>query len=187
MIMPISTTTDLDELQQLIRKSTTLPPGTLLGIDGMDGSGKSCLAEQLAPLLGAKHINLDDFLNPNQGGFLDHLRYDELRKAISQAMDTGPVIVEGDCLREVLGRLCLKAEINIYIKHDIVCGYWQGGSFLNSGSLDKALAEEEERDLRDADTLSGLRRELIIYHYQYLPQENADFVYERRFREPCAH
>ncbi len=146
------------------------------------GSGKSSLAKQLAPLLGAIHIEIDDFINQKQGGLLDHLRYDELRNAARQDMDKGPVIVEGDCLREVLRRLCLEAELDIYIKHNIVCGYWQGGSFLNSVFLDEALAEEEERALRDADTLSGLCREFIIYHYQYLPQENADFVYERRVR-----
>lgn len=185
MILPGVTTTNIDELQQLILARATLQPGTVIGIDGINGSGKSCLAEQLAPLLRAKHINLDDFLNPSQGGFLNHLRYDELRKVISQAMAEGPVIVEGVCLREVLRRLCLEAELHIYIKHNIVCGYWQGGSFLNSGFLDEALAEEKERALRDdADTLSGLRLELINYHHKYLPHENPDFVYERRVREP---
>lgn len=189
LVRSVRTTTNLAELQQLIFKSTILQPETIIGIDGMDGSGKSCLAAQLASLIGASHINLDDFLNENQGGFVDHIRYDDLRNVIRQAMPEGPVIIEGCCLRAVLDRVALAAGLHVYVKN-FVNGYWQRGNLLEACCAVAAIAKEEEilrnfYDLSGAPfnpdeyLLSALKREIIIYHFQYRPHEHADLVYER--------
>jgi hypothetical protein len=189
--MPDRTAINLAELQQLIHDKTTLKPGTLIGIDGMDGSGKSYLAKKLASLFCANYIEFDDFVNKHQGGFLDYLRYDELSDAIRQSLAERPVIIEGCCLLEVLGRLSITAKLHIYVKY-LVHGIWQRGGFLDACCALAAIANEEEKLRMLVDPFddpvgpgeslcSALKRDLIIYHYQYRPHQCADFVYKREY------
>lgn len=47
-----------------------------IGIDGVDGSGKTTLAKNLAEQLDVPLISLDDYLDEKRDGYLDHLRYE---------------------------------------------------------------------------------------------------------------
>lgn len=180
----------LDALQKAIAAYLLRTDAPVLAIDGMDGSGKSWLAERLAASIHAAHLNLDEFLNQKRGGFLDHLRYDELAAAVNRARDGGAVIIEGVCVLEVLQRLGVKPSVHIYVKHLVAGCIWQPEGMLSMASVSAALAREEEECRRFAklsgdpveageDLLGGLVREVIAYHYTFRPHESPDIVYER--------
>src|ERR1041384_8246363 len=141
--MPTRPTRDLSELAGTI---LSLERNHVIGIDGLDGSGKMYLAQRLAPCLNARHINLDDFLNRNEGGFLNHLQYENARGAATAALNTGRVIVEGDCLRTVFERLGLVADLSFFVKHVTADGIWFEGDFLTLAiSAEEVLAMEQKQ------------------------------------------
>lgn len=65
----------------------------LIIIDGVDGSGKSALAKEIALELGCAHINLDDYLEKNRGSFVKHIKYKPLKSEMDKA--ESPFIIEG--------------------------------------------------------------------------------------------
>jgi hypothetical protein len=186
--MPAQTTRDSSELADILLSRDKIH---LIGIDGFDGSGKTFLAGRLAKTLSARHINLDDFLNDNESGFLNHLRYEELQAAANEALAAGRVIVEGDCLRAVLGRIGLAADSHVYVKQVSADGSWHRADFLNlADSVEETLAIEQESAERfeecrgnivepGKNLITGLRRDLITYHFHYRPHECADLIFER--------
>jgi len=77
---------------------------TRIAVDGIDCAGKTTLANQLARLLGATRISVDDYLRPAEeryrrgpespeGYFLDSFDYDRFRRAVL-ATD-GTVVADG--------------------------------------------------------------------------------------------
>jgi uridine kinase len=72
-------------------------------VDGIDGSGKSTLAKEISDKLGIIHINLDDYLNKNHGGFADFIDYSSLQDLIEQTNIS--IIIEGVCALAVVKKL----------------------------------------------------------------------------------
>ena len=173
-----------------------LPEGSLITVDGLDGSGKSHLARKLAEELKAEHVEIDRFLNQKQGGFLDQIRYDELGDALQQSHAGSSAVVEGCCTQEVMKRAGRVPDLKIYVKKIDVAQVdgqrierWTDGNFLTEyGNPQDALAGEEEA-LREYQTLFSeeqgqadlpcLQKELIQYHFQYRPHETADLIFAR--------
>lgn len=162
-------------------------------IDGIDGSGKSFLATELASRLNAVHLDLDTFLDREKGGFKDYLRYEELKRTYEKSLGKNTIIIiEGVCVIEVMERLYLKPDVRIYVKRLMAGGMWFDGKFLDLGNnADEVIKIEEER-IREfssmfndkADTtndvvLSGLRKEIIRYHFGHLPHLKADYLFQR--------
>ena len=80
----------------------------LIGIDGLDGSGKSSLAAWLSWQLEMPAIHLDTYIIQDSEPLT--FRSDHLKKAVGSYLDMGrPVIVEGVLLFERLGRHRLPA------------------------------------------------------------------------------
>jgi thymidylate kinase len=71
-----------------------------IAVDGVDGSGKSTLARSLSEALKIVHINLDDYLKKNRGGFVDYLDYSSINKRILGT--NSKVIIEGVFILAVL-------------------------------------------------------------------------------------
>ena len=132
----------VDEIANRIR----LSPTRLIAIDGMLGAGKSTLSEALSARLTIKTVHLDHYLEHECIGFSGHLQYD----ALQSALEHRPVIAEGVCMLEVLGRLGLRPDLFIYLDDPV-------------GS--KAL----DRD-------HPLVGEVIAYTEKFRPAEQADFV-----------
>src|SRR6266581_3009325 len=80
---------------------------TLIAVDGVDGSGKTPLAIGLAECSRATVVSIDRFLNRNRGVYIRNIRLRQLRRAITWR--SGPVLIEGVCVRAVLTRLRLRA------------------------------------------------------------------------------
>ena len=174
-----------------------LAPGGLITVDGMDGSGKSHLGRTLAEGLNTQWVEIDNFLNRKQGGFVDHIRYTDLADEL-QGNTTGPaVVVEGCCIQEVMSRVGRVPDVSIYLKRLVAGVIWMDGDFLTKyHNSEDAIAGETEKVLRftelcpelmetdvqkqnRADPLSGLLKELIRYHFEHRPHETADIIFAR--------
>ena len=165
----------------------------LVTIDGIDGAGKSPTASWLAGALGFQWIELDKFLNEGKPGYVDYIRYADLRQRIFDARSQStPVIVEGVCVLEVLDRIEEKPDLTIYIKRPSADGFWRDFEYFDFSvgkGAEEIIAELKTRSQRLAEFLSGadttgqnshatLLHEIIRYHYRYRPHETADYVFE---------
>jgi hypothetical protein len=136
--------TSVTELAKWLRKC----PEGLFAIDGYHGVGKSTTAKSLASHLRIPLIHLDDFLLPNNGGFLEYLRYAELTIALQRR----PAIVEGVCLLAVAKRLGIKPDVHVYV---------EGG----------------KPDSQSRRGTGPLAVEVLAYHHEYKPVDTADILY----------
>ena len=84
-----------------------------IGVDGTNGAGKSTMAGTLARTLGVNHVNLDDYLVKKRGGFLDHLKYRDIKQKTSEL---GCFVIDGVCLLNVLEKIETPVDCLVYVK-----------------------------------------------------------------------
>jgi hypothetical protein len=153
---------------------------SLIGIDGLDGCGKSTLANELAGHIHFDVVSIDDFLDRNKGTYVDHIELNRL----GEALQGRNAIVEGVCLLKVLSLIGLKPDLSIYVQR-IRNGIWDDEDWLG---LDRDLDEHLER-IRIAATafsedgedvpLADMSTEVIRYHHEYRPHDSADLTFSR--------
>lgn len=172
------------ELQRMVANQNSY----VITIDGWDYTGKSTLAKRLAEELNLCVIELDQFLNKNQGGYVQHIQYERLRNAFAHASHPR-VLVEGICILKVLQRLRISPNIQVYMKKLSAEETWHPGLTLDPGknaeqvieedkSLRKQIAVRRGNPGTEATGLEVLEYEIIRYHYTFKPHETADFYYE---------
>lgn len=156
---------------QALANALRLPRGrgVIVAVDGVTGAGKTTLARQVAPLLKAQPVDLDDFLNKPISTFVEYLRLDALHAALSAA--PGAVVVSGVCVLEALHRIGMAPYCLVYVKRF---------------SEDWGWEDEDEILGRHGETLaaSGLATGPLLaavrdYHRKWLPHERAAFTYLR--------
>lgn len=154
----------------------------LIGIDGNTGAGKTWIGERLeTDLMDARLIDLDDYLEKRTGSFINALRYEDLRDALTHAADQFHVtIVAGVCLLEVLDRLDVTPDLLIYAMKVSSAGR-RSDDHLYDDTISEAVALEDVRESWKASGAIGpfLDEELIRYHKRVRPQYRADIVFER--------
>jgi hypothetical protein len=173
-------TEGLTELLEKIKKQLLLPKGVLLGIDGANGAGKTSLAEKIIEYLPAAIIHIDDFLEKNQGSYLDYIRYGDIEKALIEwrRQGGGLCIIEGVCLLEVVNKIHFEPDFLIYIKLYNGTGDWVDASVCDiSISLNNILHSIDTAENRPG--IGNFDRELARYHHKYHPIEKADWIFSR--------
>ena len=162
--------------------SENLLDGSLTyGIDGIDGVGKTTLANTLAELTGFKVIHLDDYVDRNRDGYVAHLKIDQLQHDV---IESDTFIIEGVCLLSILKRLDVVVDNHIYIKR-LSHGLWADEHECEIASdVEEFILREREAIglLSDAPfmpELPGLAEELIRYHHEFNPHSTADTVFFR--------
>lgn len=144
----------------------------LIAIDGVGNAGKSrARAQILQGIGGTTGIELDDFLDRGQAQFVDALRFAELKEAVRPAK---VLIMSGVCMRDVLLRLDIEADVHVYVKRMLQWGWGDQDVVENDGHI------EEIADVFGIDrTYAYLDIEVRRYHQYRRPQDSADIVYER--------
>lgn len=152
-----------------------------IGVDGTDGVGKTTMAEALACTLGIYHLNLDDYLVKQQGGFLDYLKYDDIQNKTSELKS---FVIDGVCLLSVLEEIKTPIDCLVYVKR--MChGIWADEDECEvTGDVEDYIKKEKEtvhlieRSDTTPDTL-GLAEEIIRYHGKYKPHLKSEVYYTR--------
>jgi hypothetical protein len=185
----------LSSIEELIREIKIREPRQermLIGIDGMDGVGKTTLAKQLKGALGATLVSLDEYLDRKKGAFARHIRCDDVNAILAARRQWA--IVEGVCLREVAARCDFACDVHLYVRRiSQSTGIWHDDDIaLTLQSVeglkkrDRELrqlavmmdeSEESQSDTRFADD-TGLRGELIDYHAKWDPVRSADLIFD---------
>ncbi len=173
------------ELLKLIKKDGY----KRIGLDGKDGVGKSTLAQTIVKDTGFSIVELDSFLEKDRGGFIEFLRYDELK----DALDVKSFVVEGVCLLEALGRIGCELDLLVYVRR-LRYGVWRDADVCDIEGDPEEVIEHEREELRkfakfeafwkkldeekDVPELPGLDMELIRYHATHRPHKHAQVIYE---------
>jgi hypothetical protein len=154
--------------------STRARTGAMIfGIDGVDGIGRTRLAEQLAALIGWTLVHLDDYVTSDKGNYFDRLDMERLGRDIFFA--PRPFLVEGMCVLELTSRLHLAIDILIYVRRLSSSGEWVDGDQCSFAGL----AEDRITDVeRGQGRMTEFRKEVIAYHAKYRPSEVAEFVFD---------
>jgi hypothetical protein len=158
------------ELVDFVRTRSTRGSNVIVGIEGASTAGKTTTANQVAQELGGTPIHTDQFYNKGVTGprYQDGLRLEEMAETIARlANHTGPIVVEGICLRETLQSLGRIPSIMVYCKKISSAGVWHDDPELNG----------------DHDPESGFVQERVDcwwfdYHKRAKPLELADVVFQ---------
>jgi hypothetical protein len=104
----------------------------IISIDGVDGSGKSCLSYYLTQKTKFQYIDVDgEYLIPNLGKYVSCIKYDKLKRDIHQSLVSGDsVVVDGICISKILENIGLIANIKVYVKR-LVLGCWLDGDLFD--------------------------------------------------------
>jgi uridine kinase len=165
----------------------------LIGIDGIDGVGKSMLATKLSQELGYTHLNIDDYIDKNHGQYVNHVHYDAIRRQLNDEKKN-PIIIEGVCLLAVFEKLQRDLDMLIYIKKVSEYGSWRDKDDCDiTEGIDEFMTKKKEtlqkfveaeahiegKDVSNDAIFPELAEEIIRYHYGYRPHDKADIIYKR--------
>ncbi|MEW6328322.1 MAG: hypothetical protein AB1487_12160 [Thermodesulfobacteriota bacterium] len=168
---------------------------TVIGIDGVDGSGKTDLAKKIGDVLRIPVFSIDDFLNKQRGSYLDHLRYSDLASEIRKV--SGAIIIEGVFLLRIAKQINLEISKLVYVKRKSKSGFYYDEDIFNAeepvDNYIKRLNQELNQipdvsfDINDSsnseDTgtkgLDLFTEQMIRYHAEFKPARIADYVYYR--------
>jgi hypothetical protein len=163
-----------------------------IGIDGVTGAGKSYLADELSQALGLPVLDVDDYVHRNQGGYVDFVDYPALASALSSMSS---FILGGVCLREILANLGTDLDGHVYVMRmreglwadEDDCVFPDGveaaidNLAADTAMMSRHLDEPSHHSgfAQDDDEAQQLKFEVMRYHAAFVPQDEADLVFER--------
>jgi len=167
---------DENKLIRSIKKHISKYP-CIISIDGVDGVGKSTLACRIKKELGFSHLEIDTYVQKRQGGYIDHIGYEQLSVTIKHAIaENHDIIIEGICVQQVLSQLNINSNVRVYIRVKDSYGFWmdQMRFFPPEKTADEMIAERKRKGFP-----FGHVEDIIRYHYTFKPYEKADYILER--------
>ena len=150
-----------DATHNLIKRTRPL----VVAIDGELGAGKTTLASELSRIHNYSCIHLDDFLQQEQGMFVNAIKLSELRKALHVAKR--PLIIEGICLLQILRLLDVSPSVHVFLGHEHGNVQYKSSPIISE--VDKYIQEYQARETAD------LR--LCAMQYHQTNQLDVDIAY----------
>jgi hypothetical protein len=131
-------------------------------IDGDQGAGKTTLANEMAELLKANVISLDNFLLENHDIYWKQMKYDSLCSKILSA--GAKIIIEGVCILKVLAQIQVRHDYHIFVELRNGFVGWEYGHYLSKN----AKAPK-----------SKLTQDIVEYYKEFKPFETCDLLLSR--------
>jgi len=187
---------NLSEIIQRICTLITEKKLYLISVDGLSGIGKSFLSKKISEIKNCKYIDIDgDYLIPNDGLYLDFIKYEKLKNDIFEIISNEKIaVVDGICILEVLNRIGFKPDLKVYVKR-IHIQQWRDGKHIDySKDVEHALTairDELQRFENDAayiedreptiidSSREDMNDETVRYHYLYHPDIVSDLTFNR--------
>lgn len=156
-----------------------------VGIDGIDGVGKTSLAKELEKI-GYFRISLDDYLKKKSGGYYQFIDYKKLNDAVTKNKDKS-IVIEGVLLLKILRRIDFNLDYFVYITDNVWLDDWNEdweGKYL-SMSLDEIIRDVEQQTTKVSKALNpkaapysldGFRREMYEYAFHFRPWNQANII-----------
>lgn len=166
----------LEDIDLLITQLYT-HPHRIIVIDGEDRVGKSTrIAPRIANVLAASVIHLDDYLITPSDSY--DLNMDELSRDITKQQKSKSIIIEGVMAMKTLKTLQIEPEVHIYVEGPSCRATWTNPNGMYQGKTLDEILMQEEQELQHASPqlrLTVFRKEVIKYHFDFRPFENADY------------
>jgi uridine kinase len=193
-------------LDQLAREIASLEERAIVAVDGVDGSGKTSFADELAPLIkqGVRPViraGVDGFHNPKavryrrgkgdpEGFFQDSYNYDSLRRHLLDPFRQGAAWVDMARFDHRTDREIVSARREaepsaillfdgIFLHRDELCSLWDYSIFL-AVPFAVSYARMAERDGSNPDPLAPENRRYYegqkIYFRACQPQKRAKVI-----------
>jgi hypothetical protein len=145
----------------------------LITVDGRDGAGKTYLAGQIHKILGGTHLTEDPYRTTDLANqFVP--KYDDLILDMVKGLNKGLVIYDSVLMRWILENCDINPGLTVYVKRMSPMGLWGDESELDDEmSRGEAISQIPRRDV------FNFRRQIINYHFDYLPHKKSDIVYHR--------
>jgi hypothetical protein len=181
------------ELISALKKRLSSQKKLVIGIDGIDGCGKTTLAKELNEALVIPFFSTDDYLNKQKGSYIEHIRYKQLLKAIERV--NGSIIIEGVCLLCIAEQIKINISDLVYIKIMSPWKFWVDEEVCDPedpvDQLIERLIKEanlippdifglKESNEKTKESLTGLKpfvEQVIRYHSEYRPSRKAKYIY----------
>jgi hypothetical protein len=174
------------ELIQLLCTTLRRRSNLLIGLDGMYGTGKSSLSRLIGASLNCSVIECDLFIRNGELAYPEILDLKCLDDIVSVAVGRNrPIVVESIMLKLVLSAIKPTDAFHVYVRHSWPQGKLTHPELFDPTCTEEALISEENKLCRAAgiaDDSPVLYRELISYHKQFSPHENANYLFETSFK-----
>lgn len=166
---------EVDSLEKLIELINGRQ-AKFLTIDGRNGSGKSTLANHLHKKMGGTLMSEENFRDTDLiYQFLPP--YEKISAALRESIPKGPVIYESVLMQWILENIQAKPDLTIYVKRMSPMGLWGDESELDDG-----MTRQGATDQIPTKETFNFRRQMINYHFDYMPHEKSAVIFLRTER-----
>lgn len=192
-------------LEKIAAIASALPDRSIVAIDGVDGAGKTTLANRLKPLI-ERHgrqvvrASVDGFHNPKSvrygrgksdpmGFFLDSYNYGELTKHLIEPFRNGEKIVQTkrfdhrvdcqDTILEAVGAASVMVLDGIFLHRDEIRHFWDFSVFLKvpfSVSYQRMASRDGTDPNPEAESNRRYYHGQLFYLQHHRPEERANLV-----------
>lgn len=178
----------LETIHPIVNENKNL----IVGIDGLDDSGKTTLAEFLGEKLKMRIFSLDNYLkqNKDKSNYTDDFDYIKLKQNVDSVRGKEPFIIEGNRLLQILNKIGLDINLLIYVKRvqrikDNCYSYiWRDEDDCNfNESLEEKINKKTDECRKSSNdgkyNLGDFRIQQFEYCQKFKPYDRANHTYCR--------